>query len=94
MAVAELAQENCVSNEQDNLVHFPSSRIRNEHSRIVGDYYRHLSANYEYFHRMQELYKETFGEQGIADPWPTHPFPNEQYTFAKLEKEYSLGRRL
>jgi hypothetical protein len=79
---------------QDELVPVPDlpPRFRIEHSRIVGDYYRNLSANYEYFHRQQELYKQTFGEQGIADPWPTHPFPNEQYTFAKLEKEYSLAR--
>lgn len=50
---------------------------RLEHSRIAGEYYRDLSANYGFYEQQAELYKLTAGEEGQR--WPTHPFPNESY---------------
>lgn len=42
---------------------------RLEHSRIAGEYYRSLSANYAELH---DVYERT-------GKWPDHPFPNERY---------------
>lgn len=49
-----------------------------EHSRIRGEYYRMLSADYAFFLEQEDLYKTTHGRHGQR--WPEHPFPNEKFT--------------
>lgn len=46
---------------------------RLEHSRITGEYYRSVSANYAEF-------REEFERTGA---WPEHPFPNERHIFGE-----------
>jgi hypothetical protein len=47
---------------------------RLEHSRITGEYYRGVSANYG---DLRAEYERT-------GAWPEHPFPNERYIFGNV----------